>query len=288
MSTRRDRRRKVQNDNQIVYNIIFQRLKNMCINMFVWEGLPDSINERYLMETLFNFGKILWVDYPGLGLIAQSFTLGNRLNHYNEPTQFHLNSPILKYTSYNKNTAVVMYNNFSRNPMHPIVRYYAQRLYNIEKTIDMNTYAQRTPVAMFTDEKQVLTLQQLYDDYDSYMPVIIGDKQLINKQSIEVLNTNAPFVADKLTSLRHDILKDFYTMLAIDNSDTDKKERLVEAEATSNAPIIALNGITNLRELQRGVEEVNKMFKTNISVRLALEEVMEDESIHDDTIQPNE
>ena len=61
------------------------------------------------------------------------------------------------------------------------------------------------------------------------------------KENITVLKTDADFVADKILDFKHEIKNELLTDLGINNSNTDKKERLISNEVDSNNLEIKIN-----------------------------------------------
>jgi hypothetical protein len=115
------------------------------------------------------------------------------------------------------------------------------------------------------DEQQRLTLKNLYMQYDGNEPFIFGNKSLDISQ-FQVLQTNAPFVADKLIHYKHNLWNECMTYFGLANTNTDKKERLVEAEATSNDEQIEASRNAMLSVRQLAAEKINQLFGLNVTV----------------------
>ena len=75
--------------------------------------------------------------------------------------------------------------------------------------------AQKTPVLILTDEKQRLTMENLYSQYDGNRPIIFGDKNNLDFDKIKSINTEAPFVADKIMEYKKEIWNEALTFLGI-------------------------------------------------------------------------
>lgn len=264
---------------------IFRRLKLISTNLFEWKGLPETINERFLEEILFEHGMALWFDMPGRGLFVQQAAIGGQLNMYGEATNFVVTSvdPDFHGQQRDMDSAVVMWNDYSRQPMRDIIMGFADRIDRIEKTIDINVNGQKTPYMIVGTDKQLLTLRNVFEDMDEYEVAIYIDKGMGDIENIIVHPTVAPYVADKLTDLKHDIWAEFYTFMGINNANTDKRERLNQTEVESNDPQIFVQKEVMLRTRQAACELINQMFGLSISVDYK-EEVMEVNSngeVHD-------
>ena len=150
---------------------------------------------------------------------------------------------------------------------------FALRLYEAERTADVNIKAQKTPVLLLMDEKQRLTMENLYSQYEGNRPVIFGDKNSLGENVIKAINTQAPFIADKIINYKKEIWNEALTFLGINNIMVDKKERLITDEANSNNELINLNLQSYLAPRQEACRQFNEKFgftgtNKEISVRV--------------------
>lgn len=137
---------------------------------------------------------------------------------------------------------------------------FALRLYEAERTADINIKAQKTPVLLLMDEKQRLTMENLYSQYEGNRPVIFGDKNSLGENVIKAINTQAPFIADKIIDYKKEIWNEALTFLGINNIMVDKKERLITDEANSNNELINLNLQSYLVPRQEACRQFNEKF----------------------------
>lgn len=137
---------------------------------------------------------------------------------------------------------------------------FALRLYEAERTCDVNIKAQKTPIILKGDESLKLTLKNLFNNYDGNQPVIYVDKKQLGNEAIECVKTEAPFLADKLMIYKQQIWNEALTFLGIDNVANEKKERLVESEASSNNEIVNLNLQARLQTRKQACKQFNEYF----------------------------
>ena len=137
---------------------------------------------------------------------------------------------------------------------------FALRLYEAERTADINIKAQKTPVLLLMDEKQRLTMENLYSQYEGNRPVIFGDKNSLGENVIKAINTQAPFIADKIIDYKKEIWNEALTFLGINNIMVDKKERLITDEANSNNELINLNLQSYLAPREEACRQFNEKF----------------------------
>ena len=161
--------------------------------------------------------------------------------------------------------SVLIFNNYLHTPTQITIELFARRLYEIERAIDVNVKAQKTPTLILSSEQQRLTMHNLYMQYDGNEPFIFGDKNM-DIEGIKSLKTDAPFVADKLENLKHQIWNEALTFCGIENSNQDKKERLVSNEVGCNYGNIEAQRNVMLNARKQAVKKINAMFDTNIDV----------------------
>jgi hypothetical protein len=262
--------------NNVTYIDYYNRLRQLAISMFEWEGFPDSVNVRFLERTLFTLGRAIFINDESMGYLTLKCTYAGNINVYEEPVAYTAYS--INYNKvYDRDNCVIIRNNFDELPTEMTIQLFARRLYEVERTLDTNIKAQKTPVLVKCDEKQRLTLKNLYMQYDGNYPFIFGDKSL-DSDLFKVLKTDAPFVADKLMLYKHDIMNECLSFLGINNANTDKKERLIVSEAESNTQMVQMAAETMLKTRRIAAEEINKKYNLNVTVRLKVPTELQEES----------
>lgn len=265
MSKSEKRRWKSAELNNKTYIDYYNRLMELALNVFEWENLPPSVDERFLELTLYEMGYCLYFNDEIIGNLALTCTIGGELDVYRIPVM----RRAYAVNGYNKlcsaKDSVLIYNNYLHTPTQLTIELFARRLYEIERAIDVNVKAQKTPTLILSSEQQRLTMRNLYMQYDGNEPFIFGDKNM-DIEGIKSLKTDAPFVADKLENLKHQIWNEALTFCGIENSNQDKKERLVSNEVGSNYGNIEAQRNVMLNARKQAVKKINSMFGANIDV----------------------
>lgn len=265
------RRTKTQFDDSLISNNMtylqyLNRLTELAISMFEWKNLPPTVDPRYLELHLFETGCMVYFNDDVIGDLCLDCIANGRLDVYGNPI---LRRAYSGYNNYQKllkeSNSVIIWNNYLHTNSVLDVQMFAKRLYNLDRIIDVNANAQKTPVLVQGTEKQRLTLLNLYKEFDGNAPFIFGDKNL-DLNSLKAISTNAPYVCDKIYTLKTQIWNEALTYLGISNINIQKKERLITDEVTRNQGGTIASRYSRLESRREAVKKINAMFGTNIEV----------------------
>lgn len=257
-------------------------LTEIALSRFEWNGLPDSCDERYLERALFFNGQAVYCRDEVMGDLTLKVTLGGRLGVYGIPVEYQGYGDNGYTIKLDPTNSVLIFNNYKRKPTFQVIQNYAMRLYELDRTIDVNCNAQKTPVLIVCDENERLSFENLYTQYEGNRPVIFGKKGL-SVENFEVLKTDAPYVSDKLYNLKVNIFNEALTLLGISNVSIEKRERLVSDEVNKALGGTFANRMAYMSMREKAVEKINKMFGTNIEVVFREDE--EDDNIEEDYVE---
>lgn len=250
--------------NNYTYMQYAYRLMELSISMFEWKNLPEGIDDRFLEMVLFTDGHAVFFKDDELGdYLALQCLINGKLNVYRIP----INRRAFAVNGYQKKLtdkdSVIIFNNMLHTNSWLDVKMFAKRLYNLDRIIDVNANAQKTPILIKGNEQQRLTLTNLYKEYDGNAPVIFADKSL-DMNALQVLSTQAPYVADKIYQLKTQIWNEALTYLGISNVSFQKRERMVSDEVTRSQGGTVASRYSRLNSRRQACEQINKMFGLNI------------------------
>lgn len=252
--------------NNATYIQYFNRLVELSVSMFEWQGLPETVDPRYIELHLFQNGSMVYFRDEVMGDLCLDCIANGQFDVYGNPISRRAYSSYNQYQkTLNESDSVIIWNNYLRQPSVLDVKMFAKRLYNLDRIIDVNANAQKTPVLVQGTEKQRLTLVNLYKEFDGNAPFIFGDKNL-DLNSLRAISTNAPYVADKLYQLKTQIWNEALTYLGISNLNIQKKERMITDEVQRNQGGTIASRYSRLEARREAVNKINSMFGTDISV----------------------
>lgn len=262
--------------NDDTYFDYLRRMRMVALSMFEWK-LPKGMDARYLEKCLYYKGMASMFETPEFGFINTQCYTNGYLNIYGLPSALNCNTfnGLHWYKKLftrigetdevidkqRKEECVLVLNDWEGVPTAFTIEQFAYRMYLAQRAADVNMSAQRTPVMVVCSDKQRLTMQNLYSQYDGNMPFIFGDKESnINENSLKALKTDAPFICDKIIDYKKEIWNEFLQFLGVNSISIEKKERLITDEANQNNEVINLYLQSRLATRQKACEEFNELY----------------------------
>lgn len=253
-------------DMQSTYNYYFMRLASIAVSCFEWENLPDGIDSRFLETTLlYNSNALFFIDEI-LGHLVLPVALSGQFDVYGIPTARRAYAVNGYQAERNNHDSVVIYDNLLHMSLLPIIEMFCKRLTNLEITKDINLRAQKTPIMLQCTESQRLTLENLFMKIDCSTPVVYADKAL-DLDSVKVLNLEAPYLVGNLQTEKLNVLQEAYNFLGVGGLEIEKRERLLTREIAASQEASFAQRENRLKAREQAVEQINKRFGLNISVK---------------------
>lgn len=256
--------------NNMVFSYYYYKLMLIARSLFEWEGLPNNMDERWIEKYLFGSGKCIFYKDPVLGFMVAGFGQQGGVNCYGDPTSVY---PVAENYVYegkelvNGENCYVIRNNDLMLPNFPIIRQYAFKLTNIDRAIDVNIEATKTPIIVRCSDKQRLSLKNAINQRKDNEPVIWASDNANLGDMVSTLDTNAPVVFPQLQTQKHMILNEVFTDLGINNANMDKKERMVANEVDANDEQVKASEDVMLKTREEACKQINRIFGLNISVK---------------------
>lgn len=267
-----------QFSNNITFSYYYYKLMLIIRNLFDWENLPNNMEARWIERYLFADGKCIFYKDPTMGFMVAGYGQNGSVNCYDDPTLVQPIAPNYTYAGeqlINGENCYVIRNNDLMLPEFAVVRYYAYKLCNLDRAIDVNIEAQKTPTLVTCTDKQRLSLKQAINQRRDNEPVIYADNSF-DKDMISTIDLNPPMVFKDLQLQKHMVLNEFFTDIGINNANMDKRERMVANEVEANNEQVKASEDVMLKSREEAVKQINKIFGLNIKVsRRKLDEMPE-------------
>lgn len=261
--------------NMASYYAWLYRFLNIAISMFEYKNLPEGIDVRMMELWLLTNGYCIFFKDDALKqdeknrapegyAVLQGVAYG-QWDIYNLPRERRAYAPNGFQKELNEDNSVIMFSNQLRTPEIFILMLYAQRIAEIDRTIDVNVQNQKAPKVIRCDEKQRLTWKNIAMQVDGNVYTIAADKN-VDLKDLEVLDLTVPFVGEDMDRLKRRYISECMTFLGVEGVDTDKKERLIGQEVLRGMGDVEASRFTRLTPRQDAVKEINEKFGLDIEV----------------------
>lgn len=250
--------------NDLTFKVIYEKYKLIAMNAFKWSGLPEGMEERHIERNLFDHGKAIFFRDPSMSYMCLETQAQTGYNVYGDPLRYTAFG--VGYTeTYNADDVVIIENNKLRLATDPFIMFYANKLTEAERTMDVNVKANKTPIIVLCDDKDVLSFKQIFRQIDGNVPAIYADRSL-NIDAVTGLDMKVKFLGNDLMEYKKTVENELLTFLGINNIPAEKKERLITDEANSNNQLIDSFFDLQFEARQRACEEINEKFGLSVSV----------------------
>lgn len=263
---------------QLIERMYFRVLAELATNRFKWYGMPSSVDCRYLELTeFFHALSVFYFDKRYDKYFALRGGGTNWNNMQDNPVGFSvigagagftgMNVSAVRETE-NASIAIPIWANYLRIPDLDIVTIYANRLANLDRTIEINSANARRTKVLTLNENQRLSGQNISRQIDEGQPAIsVVNGPLEDMRFIQALDLGVnPDTIEKMHIIRTREWNECMGLLGIENANQDKKERLVAAEVDANDDQTSMMRYVNLNARRQAAEQINAQFGLNVSV----------------------
>lgn len=278
------------------FDLYFDMLVNKVCNLFKWENLPETVDERFLMINLMLSGRVCWFNHKGR-IYALDGSWGGEPNVYYRPTQFIVANPIIgskTLTVLNKDgsndidkldgilmplTDADYFNDSERGGLYRLIYQTAGLLADNISSLNVSQINGRVSQIWTADnDAMARTVEEVVRDIYEGHPYRVVSQDILNKvNAVPTAQTGQSNTLLNLIEAHQYILASFYNEIGIPSQWNMKRERVNTAETelmTGSLDVSVYNMEKNLKE---AVEKINELFGTDISVRFN-EEIKEDEA----------
>lgn len=241
-------------------------------SMFEWDGLPDTIPERALELYLQTNGNVCFYEYKG-DLYVFTGGLGGEPNEYYMPTIYTIANPALKLSvnaEIGKN-CVVMPNDALYVGLLPLFKRYATLITETELSMRIAAINSRiVDLISAPDDRTKASAEQFIKDIVNGKQGIIAETAFLDGIRAQPYgasgNTNN---ITNLIELEQYLKASWYNEIGLNANYNMKRESLNTSESALNDAVLLPFVDDMLRCRRQGIEQVNAMFNTTISVRLS-------------------
>lgn len=264
---------------EILY-INFMDLYNLAVGRFEWSGVENHhyLSTRMIEQTAITEGCVLFFVNDIMGLLALPSANAGEFDVNNIPKNRHVSRPSGFHANLTDSDSVIMFNDDTHTSFIPVIEYYAEKMTELDLTIEQNLKLQRRPKVIVTDSDNENSVKQMLNNTQDYLyPYLLQSESIIRGTDLAkqtyALDLSVPFIADKLRIEKELLRTEYLTRLGINNTRYEKKERMTNDEIAVNNEEINSYRYTALKCRREACKKVNEMFGTDLSVRYAMIEV---------------
>lgn len=260
--------------NTQMFTFFKKYLLEKVMSVFEFE-LPEMWDKNYFLYSLFLNGYLAIVNTDKFGVICQHCGLRGHNIYYN-PTHAIIVNPlltgILEPKIGTQCSLIRLQPNYSG--VSDIVNYYADNMAMTAETCEMNIMNSKLSFLFAVRGKsQAESMKKILDR------VMRGELGVFYDEKLKMGNDNIPldffnndlkknFIAPELQDTLRRWEEMFCNEVGIPNIRSDKKERMIVDEVNSNNIECFTKAELWLETLKEGVEQTNKMFNLDLSVKL--------------------
>lgn len=238
---------------------------------FVWDGLPETVNERYLERVLHRHGLAVFFEDPRLhAFFALHAASTGDVDVYGDPKTFRVTGNRYINREISSKNCVPIWTNRNRVNDQWVVNYYAAALAEAVETVRVNALNSRSPMILALSQEQRLAGENFYRQVAEGQPVIFTVKDDMGRglaDSVQALdNRQSPNAVSDAIRVKNEIWDDAMLALGIQCAPPDKKERLVDDEVEAiQGQTAAFRGVA-IGARQEAADAINERYGLNVSV----------------------
>lgn len=242
---------------------------NKTNNMFEYEGLPETLPARFLELYLQKNGNCCVTDYKD-NLYCYRGGLGGVPDEYYQPTIYTIANPYQKFNKMVKlgEEGILCRNDMLMVGIMPTIMKYGSLI--IENLISFRVASINTRIQTVidaTDDSAAQSAKQYLKDVEEGKLGIITTDKLFENVNITPGGNQYRHITE-LIEMNQYILSQMYAEMGIMDNYNMKRERLTsgEVDAENNKVVVSIENMYQERCIF--CDAINKMFGTNIKVRL--------------------
>ena len=245
-------------------------------SMFIYEGLPDSVPQKWLENYLLVNGSCVWINTEDKGLIVVRAGIGGQPDEYYIPKECIVANP---YIADNDNKTytrdvdcVLMVNDTYAQGLLPLLKKYCSMLVENEVTMNIADIMSRASIILSAVDDNTKASAELF-----IKRLIEGNLSIIGETGMILANQDKDLTINQisasngmLTNLieyEQYIKASLYNDIGLQSNYNMKREAINSNESQLTEDQLHPLIDNMLKERQEALEKVNAMFGTNISVK---------------------
>ena len=223
--------------NLLTYDQVMANARLLATSRFKWDSkdvMPKDRLSEFIEMLLYLKGQCaLFKDTDGWKV--RCCVPSGGLDEYGQPDSFNLtdyNGTHMVTVKNDDERFIWIKNNAACIPTIFWIVKYCNRVAKIERTMDLNIDAQKTPFIIETSPEIHLSIQNIFKEIRQMDEVVYVDQKTGIKDNVQVLKLDAPYLVDKLYTQKQNEFNDLLNFLGI-NTVKEKTAHILYKEATA-------------------------------------------------------
>ena len=223
--------------NLLTYDQVMANARLLATSRFKWDSKDVQPKDRlseFIEMLLYLKGQCaLFKDTDGWKV--RCCVPSGGLDEYGQPESFNLtdyNGTHMVTVKNDDERFIWIKNNAACIPTIFWIVKYCNRVAKIERTMDLNIDAQKTPFMIETSPEIHLSIQNIFKEIRQMDEVVYVDQKTGIKDNVQVLKLDAPYLVDKLYTQKQNEFNDLLNFLGI-NTVKEKTAHILYKEATA-------------------------------------------------------
>ena len=256
----------------------FWKLTNICLDIFKYKNLPESLPQREIESNLIMTGHCVIFPCKGELVTAVSSIFG--FDKYYQPTKFTYAQAVLGSKSNLKidDYAIIYNSSLKDNVLNlpcdgsliTFIQRYARQLADMESTINIYLVNMRKPyIPVATDDVTKSSLKKFFDKIALGKREIVVDKPILESfRNVDIATKTTNDTLTDLLQCRDKILEMFYRDIGV-KFRNNKRANMTESEIESDNQVLLISLDDMLEQRQHDLDKnVNARYGTNIGVEI--------------------
>lgn len=286
----KNKKRLAKMQNNAMHINVFMRLFDTALQRYRFTGLPDTVNQRVVLQSMICYGNVTFFDQNGVVLCLPSVPSGDGFNINGDPVKAWVfsrngifNKEIALYVDGGEMTpllrngvsglnggnrrGVMIWESMGRYPFLNTILYYAQAISDTMRTIDVARKWLKSPFIPVCEQSLVESVKAMITDItdnNELVPVSTGVMDITKFNILPVQQSpDSIQTATELVDWYENQYRALCGMHA--NTNLDKKgENLIADEIHSNDAYTDSVSDTTVRYINKQLELVNAAFGLDV------------------------
>lgn len=242
----------------------FNRMIRLSESSIAWDGLPDLIPSSYMERAITRTGSCIFYydDVFKKYVVGQNISTGP-LGIYRTPMRRAAELGNGESVQLDDVPSVIIYNSSDRVSDIPMFDVMSSLLAEIDMAIRVNINTQKTTPIFRTSQQQKLSIENAYNEAIQNMPYMLVSNEGFDMDSFReaiTFDNRKSFTSDYMIAVQRELWNRVLTVIGINNTNVEKKERVNVWETNSNLDEIMIMRHSRLQQRKEGADRIKAKF----------------------------